>query len=155
MKVLETEMPKAAADFVAGLRPGKRATIVALSGGLGAGKTTFTKGIALALGVEDTVASPTFVIEKIYELRDQLYKRLIHIDTYRLKSLQELISIGWNEELADPSNLIVLEWPEAVPGAIPEDAIRIRFDIEGEGRIITYTYGKESSEKNNESSDKN
>lgn len=150
MKVLERDMPKAAADFVSGLRPGKTATIIALSGSLGAGKTTFTKGIAQALGVEDTVASPTFVIEKIYELKNQLYKRLIHIDTYRLKSMQELVSIGWNEITADPSNLIVLEWPEAVPGAIPEGAIKIRFDIEGDGRIITFTYGEKNGKEDGE-----
>lgn len=148
MKVLESEMPKAAADFVAGLRPGKTATVVTLSGGLGAGKTTFTQGIAKALGVTETVASPTFVIQKIYELKDQLFKKLIHIDTYRLKNMQELTAIGWAQIISDPHNLIVLEWPEAVPGAIPEGAIAIRFDIEGDGRIITFTYGKESSEEN-------
>ena len=140
-------MPKAAADFVASLRPGKIATVVTLSGSLGAGKTTFTKGVALALGVHETVASPTFVIQKIYDLKNQLFRKLIHIDTYRLKSPNELVTIGWEKILADPNNLILLEWPEAVPGSIPAGAIAIRFDIEGEGRIITFTYGKEISEK--------
>ncbi len=152
MNVLESDMPKAAADFVAGLRPGATATVVTLSGSLGAGKTTFTKGIARALGVDETVASPTFVIQKTYDLKDQLYKKLIHIDTYRLKSMQELVTIGWNDILADPHNLIVLEWPEAVPGAIPDTAIAIRFDIEGEGRIITFTYGKEGGKENSHES---
>ena len=147
MKVLESEMQKAATEFVAGLRRGKAATIITLSGGLGAGKTTFTQGVARALGVTETVASPTFVIEKIYELKNQLFQRLIHIDTYRLKSQAELVTIGWEEIIADPDNLILLEWPEAVPGAIPESATAIRFDIEGEGRIITFTYGKENTEK--------
>ena len=148
MRVAESEMAAQAAEFVATLRPKKTATVVTLSGGLGAGKTTFAKGIAAALGVQETVASPTFVIEKIYQLKDQLFRKLIHIDTYRIKNEQELTTIGWREITADPNNLIVLEWPEAVPGSIPRDAIAIRFDIDGEGRIITFTYGKESSENN-------
>lgn len=147
MKVLEPEMPKVAADFVANLRPKKTATVVTLSGPLGAGKTAFAKGIALALGVDETVSSPTFVIEKIYTLENQLFNKLIHIDVYRLKNEQELATIGWGQIIADPGNLIVLEWPEGVPGSLPNDAIRIRFDIEGDGRIITFTYGEENSSK--------
>ncbi len=145
MKVMESEMPTVAADFVANLRPKKTATVVTLSGSLGAGKTTFAKGVAHALGVEETVASPTFVIEKIYTLENQLFDTLIHIDVYRLKNEQELQTIGWHKIITDPKNLIVLEWPEGVPNAIPKDAIRIRFDIEGDGRIITFTYGEENS----------
>ncbi len=142
---MESEMPKVAADFVANLRPKKTATVVTLSGPLGAGKTTFAKGIASTLGVEETVASPTFVIEKVYTLTNQLFSKLIHIDVYRLKNEQELETIGWRHIVNDPENLIVLEWPEGVPNAIPKDAIRIRFDIEGDGRIITFTYGEENN----------
>lgn len=149
MKVLESDMPQVAAEFVANLRPKKSATVVTLSGPLGAGKTTFAKGIAQALGVGETVSSPTFVIEKIYTLENQLFSKLIHIDVYRLKNEQELGTIGWSQIIADPENLIVLEWPEGVPGSIPADAIRIRFDIEGGGRIITFTYGTEADKKDN------
>jgi tRNA threonylcarbamoyladenosine biosynthesis protein TsaE len=147
MKVLESEMPKKAAEFVATLRPKKTATVVTLSGELGAGKTTFAKGIAKALGVDETVSSPTFVIEKIYTLENQLFNKLIHIDVYRLKNEQELETIGWKNIIEDPGNLIVLEWPEGVPGVIPKDSIGIRFDIEGDGRIITFTYGKEDDKE--------
>ncbi len=147
MNILEVAMPKKAEEFVATLRPRKTAMVVTLSGELGAGKTTFAKGIAKALGVDETVSSPTFVIEKIYSLKNQLFDRLIHIDAYRLKDAHELEVLGWKQLIADSGNIIVLEWPEGVPGAIPTDAIGIRFDIEGDGRIITITYGKESSEK--------
>lgn len=147
MKVLEPDMPKKAAEFVATLKPGKAATVVTLSGALGAGKTTFAKGIAKALGVDETVSSPTFVIEKIYSLKDQLFSRLIHIDAYRLKNEHELETIGWKGIVSDPDNIIVMEWPEGVPNVIPKDAIGIRFDIEGDGRIITFTYGEESGTK--------
>src|SRR3989344_5376080 len=104
-----------AAEFVGALRVKKgSATVVTLSGPLGAGKTTFAQGIARALGVDETVSSPTYVIEKIYQLENQKWQRLIHIDAYRLKSVHELAVLGWRELFADPVNLIVLEWPEHV-----------------------------------------
>jgi tRNA threonylcarbamoyladenosine biosynthesis protein TsaE len=134
-------------QFVAGLEPaGNSATVVTLSGELGAGKTTFAQGMARALGVEETVTSPTFVIEKIYQLENQKFARLVHIDAYRLKSAHELEVLGWKELLADPGNLIVLEWPEQVAEAIPADAIRIRFDIQGDERIISIN-GEDSGKK--------
>jgi tRNA threonylcarbamoyladenosine biosynthesis protein TsaE len=136
----DAEMKQAAAEFVAQLAVSTDgATILALSGDLGAGKTTFTKGIAKALGVESEVTSPTFVIEKIYSLKNQKWERLIHIDMYRLNSAEELPAIGWDEFSKDPSNLIVIEWPEQVEGAIPPGAVKIEFkDAGGEVREISY-----------------
>ncbi len=103
--------------------------VVALSGDLGAGKTTFVQHIAKALGVEETVASPTFVIEKIYALAGQTFDRLVHIDAYRLDGAHELEKLGWQELLADPGNLILIEWPERVEAIIPADAIRLVLGI--------------------------
>ena len=114
------------------------ATILALSGDLGAGKTTFAQGIARALGVEEQVTSPTFVIEKIYQLQNQTFTRLIHIDAYRLTDPHELEVLGWKEIIADPANLILIEWPEKVAGLIPADAINISFKEYGDSREITY-----------------
>ncbi len=132
------EMQLEAGDFCATLSPRpKDATVVTLSGELGAGKTTFVQGIAKALGVEGSVTSPTFVLEKIYALEGQKFSHLIHIDAYRLKSAHELEMLGWEELLADLGNLILLEWPENVAELIPEDAIRIRFDIHGDERTIS------------------
>ncbi len=122
------------------------ATIITLSGELGAGKTTFAQGVAKALGVTEAVTSPTFVLEKIYALESQKFSRLIHIDAYRLKGAHELEVLGWKELLADAGNLIVLEWPERVAEAIPEDAIRIRFDIHGDERTISIN-GSEKDRK--------
>ena len=105
------------------------ATLVTLTGDLGAGKTTFAKMIAKQLGVEEEVTSPTFVIERIYQLTaGQTYARLVHIDAYRLTSAQELEVLGWKEVIADKSNLILLEWPEMVESAIPEGAIRVQLE---------------------------
>ncbi len=129
-----------AASFVASRSPnGEEATVVTLSGELGAGKTTFAQGLARALGVEEVVTSPTFVIEKIYQLDNQKFQRFVHIDAYRLNGAHDLEVLGWRELIADPGNLIVLEWPERVPGIIPKSAVKLRFDIEngGDRRIIT------------------
>lgn len=137
------ELMAYATKFVHEISPNlEEATIVTLSGELGAGKTTFVQGIAKALGVEEHVTSPTFVLEKIYklpmnDLRNQSFSRLVHIDAYRLKGAQELAALGWDELIQDPGNLVVIEWPERIAAAIPEDATRIHFEIIGDGRIIS------------------
>lgn len=114
-------MERIAADFINGLGPKKQsATVVGLYGNLGAGKTTFTQAVAKGLGIDETVVSPTFVIEKIYELTSQKFSHLIHIDAYRLESSSELLSIGWNEIVSKPENLILIEWPERVSDIMPE-----------------------------------
>ena len=94
-----------------------QATVVGLYGNLGAGKTAFTKIVAGFLGVADTVTSPTFVIEKIYAPTgdaSRVFDHFIHIDAYRLESADELVHLGWNEIIANPRNLIFIEWPERV-----------------------------------------
>lgn len=82
------------------------ATLVTLSGELGAGKTAFTKAIARSLGVEEIVNSPTFVLEKIYLLPDgQPFKRLVHIDAYRLEKDADLAPLGFDERMKDSGSL--------------------------------------------------
>jgi tRNA threonylcarbamoyladenosine biosynthesis protein TsaE len=114
--------------FVELLREGEqKARIIGLFGDLGSGKTTFTKGIAEVLGVEDTVTSPTFVIEKIYKLENQTFDSLIHIDAYRLNSGEELKKLGWEEISSNPKNLILIEWPERVQDILPKEMETIEF----------------------------
>lgn len=103
------------------------AFIVAMHGDLGAGKTTFVKAVAKEFGVENTVTSPTFVIEKIYKLENQAYENLIHIDAYRLKSGEELKALGWEEVSKNPKNIIFIEWPSNVEEVLPEDKQEISF----------------------------
>ncbi len=101
------------------------ARVVALSGDLGAGKTTLTQSIARELDIRENVISPTFVLIKNYKLRIKNYEKLVHIDAYRFDSEEELLKLGWKELISDPKNLILIEWPERVAGIIPKDAIRI------------------------------
>ncbi|MCX6702036.1 MAG: tRNA (adenosine(37)-N6)-threonylcarbamoyltransferase complex ATPase subunit type 1 TsaE [Candidatus Zambryskibacteria bacterium] len=112
---------KIANDFVSTLLPKQNgAVIVGLYGDLGAGKTTFTQHIAKIFGVEETVTSPTFVIEKIYELAGQNFTHLIHVDAYRIEKSEELLHLGWHDIISDSHNLILIEWPERVADIMPE-----------------------------------
>jgi tRNA threonylcarbamoyladenosine biosynthesis protein TsaE len=101
------------------LTQGESATVVALSGELGVGKTTLTQAIARELGVGENIISPTFVIMKSYKIQNGPFKTLVHIDAYRLDSVKELERLGWAELIADPKNLILIEWPERVLEATP------------------------------------
>lgn len=134
------EMDAEAARFVRELTPREDgATVVALSGELGAGKTAFVKGVAKALRIKEHVTSPTFVIMKIYSLENQQFERLIHIDAYRLKGAHHLKVLGWEGLTHDPKNLICIEWPEVAGEAIPVSALRISLGYSGEdAREIVY-----------------
>lgn len=130
-----------AARFAASLsRRPDGAVLVTLSGELGAGKTAFTKAVARALGVEEVVNSPTFVLEKIYMLpEDAPFARLIHIDAYRLEKGADLAPLGFDELMKDPGNLVMLEWPEKVRDGLPPPAHAISFASSADGsRTITY-----------------
>ena len=113
------------------------ATLITFSGDLGAGKTTLVQEIARQLGVVEDLQSPTFVIYKRYVIplghlqntpqpplkegeSHQPWLTLIHGDMYRLESAEELEKLGWSELLTDPKNIICIEWPEQVTGALPE-----------------------------------
>ena len=125
-----TDTEKFADEFLNNLTPlPNTATVVGLSGDLGSGKTTFTQGVAKILGVNENVTSPTFVIEKIYELTNQKFKHLIHIDCYRLESAGEMAKLGWQEIIADPNNLILVEWPEKIADILPKCMIKIDFEF--------------------------
>lgn len=128
----ETQNIASAIVTALGKIQGKRgtSTIIALQGNLGAGKTVFVKGVARVLGIEETITSPTFVIEKMYTLPEgKPWKKLIHIDAYRLQSEEELSSIDWVNIATDPNNLIVMEWPEQVGMGVPDRAVWIEFEV--------------------------
>lgn len=121
------ETSKTAGDFLQNLRPNKNgATLVGLFGDLGSGKTTFSQVLGRHLGINEFMTSPTFVIEKIYQLDGKNnFKNLIHIDAYRLEQGHELEVLGFKDLLKDPQNLILLEWPERVSDILPADIIKI------------------------------
>lgn len=110
-----------------------QATVVTLSGELGAGKTAFTKQAARLLGITETITSPTFILEKIYTIVDgapvqSRFARLIHIDAYRLNGAEDLKALDFENILADPKNLVFIEWPERVASGIPRVAAELIFE---------------------------
>jgi tRNA threonylcarbamoyladenosine biosynthesis protein TsaE len=130
-----------AARFAGTLAPtGAGAVLVTLSGELGAGKTSFAQGVAKAFGIVEDVTSPTFVLEKIYEIPEgkSAFKRLVHIDAYRLEGERALTPLGFDELMQDAQNLILLEWPERVAQELPTAHTHITLAVAGEGRTIFY-----------------
>ena len=124
--VKETEM--IAENFVKDLRPLLAdAYVVGLYGDLGSGKTAFVQGVAKAFGIRQNITSPTFVIMKSYKLQNSGFKFFIHIDAYRIEKEIELLHLGWKEIVADPGNIVFLEWPEKVPGILPTAMRGIKF----------------------------
>lgn len=112
------------------LHPGD---VVALTGDLGAGKTVFVQGAAAALGVKSRVTSPSFVLMREY----QGDLPVLHLDVYRLNSLQELIDLGF-EEYLEPRWVIFVEWGDAVAPMLPEEHLEVDLKVLSEAdRAIT------------------
>lgn len=97
----------------------KGCEVIALFGGLGMGKTAFTRGLARGLGVEDGVSSPTFALVNEYSGKFNIY----HFDMYRVRDWDDLYSTGFFDCL--DNGVLVIEWSENIEGALPENAIRI------------------------------
>lgn len=126
--------------------PKGQSVVVGLTGDLGAGKTAFTKCVADLLGVGDVVTSPTFVLEKRYDIKQNQRKgnrfsKLIHIDAYRLNSGNEMSALDWEATLVDEQNLILIEWPEQIKEALPTNIVNLSFEYVDEGvRRVTGDY---------------
>lgn len=123
------ETQKIAADLAKKLLAEKtrRALILALSGELGSGKTTFIKGFSKMLGVREKVLSPTFVLIHKHKIKKRS-KNLYHIDAYRLNSEKDLLKLGIKEIFADSKNIVLIEWADRVRKIIPKTALWIRFE---------------------------
>lgn len=132
-----------ARELVFTLKPTDVTTLVTLSGELGAGKTTFIQMIGKELGVSEPMVSPTFVLEKIYELDGTKgFSKLVHIDAYRLKSGEELTALGFSELVRDGKNIILLEWPEMVADVLPKATIVVSLAVDEDGtRTYNAQYG--------------
>jgi tRNA threonylcarbamoyladenosine biosynthesis protein TsaE len=108
--------------------------LLILAGDLGTGKTAFAQGFAAGLGVEEPVTSPAFILVRTYEGR----LPMIHLDVYRLDTMQELTDLGISE-LLDEGGVTLVEWGDAVAQALPSDFLEIRLEAEGapDDRLLT------------------
>lgn len=109
--------------------------VLELAGDVGAGKTTFVKGLAEGLGVRDEVQSPSFTISRVYEARDNL--QLVHYDFYRLNDAG-IMANEVHEAVHDPQTITVIEWADIVEGVLPEGHYTVTLEATDENarRIV-------------------
>lgn len=105
----------------------KSALVLALSGDLGAGKTTFIQSFIKTCGVKKRITSPTFLLIRSYKLKAKSYKLIYHIDAYRIKKPKELLDLGLQEILNNNKNIVLIEWPEKIRKFLPRQTIWIKF----------------------------
>jgi len=140
MKIFISKSPEEtinyALDFALHLRGGE---VLALHGDLGSGKTTFVKGLAEGLKINDIITSPTFVLLKEYRiLQPKFHPRggiggcMVHIDAYRAESIEDIKSVGIEDYLNRSDVILVIEWAEKIKDILPENVINIYFSYEGE-----------------------
>ena len=119
-------------EFIAAIDKNK---VIALHGEMGAGKTTFVHAICEAMGVTDTIGSPTFSIINQYQTNEG--KTIYHIDMYRLKDEEDAIQTGV-EDCLYSGNYCFVEWPEKAPGIFPENTLHIHIAaVDNETRKLT------------------
>ncbi|MCL5004256.1 MAG: tRNA (adenosine(37)-N6)-threonylcarbamoyltransferase complex ATPase subunit type 1 TsaE [Patescibacteria group bacterium] len=125
------------------VRDTDRAFAIALNGELGAGKTTFIKGLAKGLGIKEVITSPTYVFVRSYSfkpiIRQSFHKdALYHLDLYRLENQDKktLQSFGFDEILSDPKGIVVVEWAERLESSTYRSAINLDFNYLGKNRQI-------------------
>ena len=116
--------------------------IICLDGELGSGKTVFTKGIAQALGIEESITSPTFTIIKEYLTGEM---PLYHMDVYRLDGNADGVGI---EEYYNKGGIVVIEWAKTIKDILPEERIEIKFKVMDEDKrmLVITPYGKKYEE---------
>lgn len=121
----------------------KGGEVIVLVGDIGAGKTTFVKGLARSLGVDDDVQSPTFTISRIYEAAHNLM--LAHYDFYRLSD-PGLMKDELAESMHDSQIVTVIEWAEIVNDVLPSDTLYLDIQTQpNDSRVVTMTPGSNRS----------
>ena len=128
-----TGLADAAQEFIAQMGDNK---IFAFYGSMGAGKTTFVKALCEAMGVTDTVNSPTFAI--VNEYNTPSGRPIYHFDFYRIKRLGEVYDMGY-EDYFYGRGLCFIEWPELIEELLPEDTVRVNIEEQpDDSRLITW-----------------
>lgn len=133
MIVDEADLAAVAARIAAVLRPGD---VIALSGDLGAGKTTFARGVLRGLGWTGEVPSPSFTLVQTYDIVPLVW----HVDLYRLDSADEAEALGLDDVWDEAA--VLIEWPERLGDRLPSHALRLRLDGAGDFRTLTATVPK-------------
>ena len=116
--------------------------VICLNGELGSGKTLFVKGVAQALGINESITSPTFTIVKEY-LEGEM--NLYHFDVYRLDGNTEGVGI---EEYFEKNGIVIIEWADTISNILPQERLDIKFKVVGENKrvLIITPYGEKYEE---------
>lgn len=122
-QVSKKQLPAFVRQLLTSLPAKECATVIALTGDLGAGKTTLVKELSKALGVSEEVTSPTFNILKGYETENPTWRQLLHMDAYRIETLDELRPLRFTELLGQSETLFCIEWAENIKEALPENCM--------------------------------
>lgn len=139
MKEIYTYSPEETAELGKSIgRLLKAGDVIAFRGGMGAGKTTLTRGIAIGMGLGDEVTSPTFALVNEYRAVNAV--PLYHFDVYRLGSSEELEAIGFYDYF-DNESVIAIEWSEIIADVLPEDTIVIELERLGESERKVTIFG--------------
>ena len=110
--------------------------VFAFYGKMGAGKTTFVKALCEELGCDDVITSPTFAI--VNEYTDGKQQPVYHFDFYRIKKLEEVYDMGY-EEYFYSGALCLIEWPELIEDVLPDDTVRVTIEEQADGsRLLTF-----------------
>ena len=120
--------------------------VLVMGGDLGAGKTTFTKALGRALGIDETITSPTFTLAHQY---DGGRVRMHHLDVYRIDDLDEVIDLAL-PELFDDDAVVVIEWGDTITPALPPDYLLLQFEFgagDNERRLRVSAVGSRWSER--------
>ena len=136
------QIDKAAAEF---WQLARKYKVWALTGGLGAGKTTFVSAICRYLGADTAASSPTFSLVNEYHFFDPHGKEVVifHSDWYRLKDETEAIDAGMEDMLASDNAYCIVEWPERAPGLLSQDVLQVSFSMMSEPRRVLHFSAQE------------
>lgn len=138
-----SDLRKFAEKTAASLRGGE---ILALSGNLGAGKTTFTKMLLAARGVRKKASSPTFVLMLPY--KDRHGCTIYHMDLYRVRGYKEVAALGIEDLWGKKNSVFVIEWAEKISRRLPRKTIRLNFKVHGTDRKIYIKNASKEFSKN-------
>ena len=136
------QIRSAAREFIEKVLP--EHSVIAFYGAMGAGKTTFIKALCEELGVTDTVTSPTFALVNEYSIPTsqketspvggRLEGAIFHFDFYRIKRLEEVYDMGYEDYFYQKNALCLIEWPELVEELLPDDALRVEISEQPDGK---------------------